>query len=438
MASMECLYSQFEKVISKGDSEELILIYKNSSYIDNDKKQVVDQVFREVLSKFLFSETKDAVIDVSRYSNIIEMAIQSSKLDICSPTLPVFLLSDIFDVLTLDQCEKLFTIVENQVAVWKQEMFFKACKNNILRLCNDLLRRLSRSQNTIFCGRILLFLAKLFPFSERSGLNIVSEFNLDNVTAYEEAGADDDDDGELKSLEGGSEDVNMTEVIVDYSLYKKFWSLQDYFRNPNQCYVRSPWKIFCSYASDVLSAFSSIKLDERQSENNAEEGNEQVFAKYLTNQRLLELQLCDSNFRRTVCLQFLMLFQYLEYPVKFKQENQKLSEEQTTWLKEAQNKVYEILRDTPPDGAQFVISVRKILEREYLWNQWKNDGCPEFKPYPVETEKVKETAGQPIRQRRHLGDQNHFLKKPSNSAIQPIRLNLHTERSTMGILDGVH
>lgn len=33
----------------------------------------------------------------------------------------------------------------------------------------DLLRRLSRSQNTVFCGRILLFLAQFFPFSERSG-----------------------------------------------------------------------------------------------------------------------------------------------------------------------------------------------------------------------------------------------------------------------------
>ncbi len=48
----------------------------------------------------------------------------------------------------------------------------------------DLLRRLSRSQNTVFCGRILLFLAKFFPLSERSGLNVVSEFNLENTTTF--------------------------------------------------------------------------------------------------------------------------------------------------------------------------------------------------------------------------------------------------------------
>ncbi len=51
-------------------------------------------------------------------------------------------------------------------------------------MCNDLLRRLSKSQNTLFCGRIQLFLARLFPLSEKSGLNLMSQFNLDNFTIY--------------------------------------------------------------------------------------------------------------------------------------------------------------------------------------------------------------------------------------------------------------
>jgi THO complex subunit 1 len=50
----------------------------------------------------------------------------------------------------------------------------------------DLLRRLSRGQDTEFCGRILVFLARFFPVSERSGLNIISEFNLDNSTVFAE------------------------------------------------------------------------------------------------------------------------------------------------------------------------------------------------------------------------------------------------------------
>lgn len=46
--------------------------------------------------------------------------------------------------------------------------------------------------------------------------------------------------------------------------------------------------------------------------------NQQYFAKYLTSQKLLELQLSDTNFRRYVLLQFLILFQYLTSTVKFR------------------------------------------------------------------------------------------------------------------------
>ncbi len=48
---------------------------------------------------------------------------------------------------------------------------------------SDLLKRLSKSQNTVFSGRIHLFLAKLFPLNEKSGLNLMSHFS-DNFTRY--------------------------------------------------------------------------------------------------------------------------------------------------------------------------------------------------------------------------------------------------------------
>ena len=84
------------------------------------------------------------------------------------------------------------------------------------------------------------------------------------------------------------------------------------------------------YTNDVLSAFSTIKLDERSNRSKWEDGDmevtddkasrvQQYFAKYLTSPNLLELQLSDSNFRRYILLQFLIMFQYLDTPVKFKQ-----------------------------------------------------------------------------------------------------------------------
>lgn len=55
----------------------------------------------------------------------------------------------------------------------------------ILRMCNDLLKRLSRTVDTIFCGRILVLLAHALPLCEKSGLNLVSHFNLENITKYD-------------------------------------------------------------------------------------------------------------------------------------------------------------------------------------------------------------------------------------------------------------
>lgn len=34
------------------------------------------------------------------------------------------------------------------------------------------------------------------------------------------------------------------------------------------------------------------------------------------------------------------------------------------------------MKETPPDGETFAKIVKNILNREELWNSWKNDGCP--------------------------------------------------------------
>lgn len=166
---------------------------------------------------------------------LITLSIAASRQDISTATIPVVLLSDVFDTVTLDQCERLFSYVESNVAVWKETWFFAACKNNLLRMCNDLLKRFSRAQNTVFCGRILLFLATFFPFSERSGLNVISEFNLENLTEFD-ADANDDvlDSAQTENIQ----------IKIDYNLYAKIWALQDFYRNPNQCYDPNNWKKF--------------------------------------------------------------------------------------------------------------------------------------------------------------------------------------------------
>ena len=281
---------------------------------------------------------------------------------------------------------------------------------------SDLLRRLSRTQNTVFCGRILLFLAKFFPFSERSGLNIISEFNLDNTTVFSSKimGKEDGEIGSLKNKMDIDEDSDKAikidedekDLNIDYALYSKFWQLQDFFRNPIQCYEKSKWILFSKHAKDVLAIFKSFKLDtisgkkkyqrgpssqvESLPQNNTnangtivdenqcrqDQPSQDYFAKYLTNQNLLQLQLSDSNFRRYILVQFLILFQYLKSTVKFKNETQILTEDQAKWITEFTEQAYSLINETPPNGQEFSKAVKHILKREEQWNTWKNDGCP--------------------------------------------------------------
>ncbi|XP_029044861.1 THO complex subunit 1 isoform X3 [Osmia bicornis bicornis] len=374
---------------------------------EGDRKAAIDQALRDTLLVIL---SENASSNVQLLETYITFCIELCKKDLATASMPVMLLGDIFDSMTLDRCEQLFTFVENNVVVWKEDLFFSACKNNLLRMCNDLLRRLSRSQQTVFCGRILLFLAKFFPFSERSGLNIVSEFNLENYTEFGSEKSEGDDLEQVTK----DEDKSESKVPIDYNLYRKFWALQDFFRNPNQCYMKMYWKVFSAHASSVLSAFSSFKLEEQRSYpatsvklDTSMEGSHKetpYFAKYLTNQKLLELQLSDSNFRRYVLLQFLILFQYLNSTVKFKAETHELKPDQVDWVKATTEQVYALLAETPPDGPAFAETVKNILKREEHWNAWKNEGCPPFKKPAPDSSSDIEDVRKPKRPRHRIGD----------------------------------
>ena len=86
------------------------------------------------------------------------------------------------------------------------------------------------------------------------------------MTAYSaaSAGKDNDDDkmevadadGKKVTIEKDANDLN-----IDYNLYSKFWKLQDFFRNPIQCYQKDKWLEFSKYATEVLKTFKSSKID---------------------------------------------------------------------------------------------------------------------------------------------------------------------------------
>ncbi|XP_063155228.1 THO complex subunit 1 [Candoia aspera] len=356
---------------------------------ENEKRFTLDQAFRVALEEEIINKAS-----CENVLAIISLVINGVIEGICTASTPFVLLGDVLDCLPLDQCDKIFTFVEKNVTTWKSNTFYSAGKNYLLRMCNDLLRRLSKSQNTVFCGRIQLFLARLFPLSEKSGLNLQSQFNLENITVFNtseqdstlgQKHAEEREEGmEVEEGEMGDDEAPTSRSIpIDYNLYRKFWSLQDYFRNPVQCYEKVSWKTFLKYSEEVLAVFESYKLDDTQASRKKlkelKSGGEHVyFAKFLTSEKLMDLQLSDSNFRRHILLQYLILFQYLKGQVKFKSSNYILTDEQSLWIENTTVLVYQLLKENPPDGERFSKMVEHILNTEENWNSWKNEGCPSF------------------------------------------------------------
>ena len=107
----------------------------------------------------------------------------------------------------------------------------------LLRLLNDLLRRLPKSKNDdiIFCGRILLFLSSAFPVGEKSGVNLRGNFNLGKVIGFEETPAVEEEQKMDVDEEAGAK-----KAIVAPDFYTVFWSLQKYFINPQSLFVFPP------------------------------------------------------------------------------------------------------------------------------------------------------------------------------------------------------
>ncbi|CAM6117072.1 unnamed protein product [Calypogeia fissa] len=294
------------------------------------------------------------------------------------------LLEDLTEVSTIKDCKEVFGYIEGkQETLGKPELFGRG-KLVMLRTCNQLLRRLSKANDVVFCGRILMFLAHFFPLSERSAVNIKGIFNTSNETKYEK---DPPGDG----------------LSIDFAFYKTFWSLQEHFCNPAYL-VQYParWQAFSASLATVLQTFEAQPLgDDDESSSQLDEGDDATFnIKYLTSSNLLSLELKDPGFRRHVLVQCLIVFDYLKTPGKTEKEGprENLREE----VKTHEEHVKRLLEITPPKGKEFLASIEHILERERNWVWWKRDGCQAFERV-VQERKVSQ-EGIKKRPRYRLGN----------------------------------
>ncbi|XP_059652034.1 THO complex subunit 1 isoform X1 [Cornus florida] len=282
------------------------------------------------------------------------------------------LLEDLTEMSTMRNCKDVFGYIESKQDILGKPELFARGKLVMLRTCNQLLRRLSKANDVVFCGRIIMFLAHFFPLSERSAVNIKGVFNTSNETKYEKEAPDG--------------------ISIDFNFYKTFWSLQEHFCNPASLTLNpTKWQKFTSSLKVVLNTFEAQPLSDEEGNANHLEDEEATFSiKYLTSSKLMGLELKDPSFRRHILVQCLILFDYLKAPGK--NDKDLPSETMKEEVKSCEERVKKLLEMTPPKGKEFLHSIEQILERERNWVWWKRDGCPPFEKQPIDKKSIQEGA----------------------------------------------
>ena len=361
---------------------------------------------------------------VASFVSVLEAGASAGNAEMVDPPSVFAALNDVLSGLTVPAASGVFAWLESKpgMAAVSPLLASRAGSLGLLKACNDLLSRLSMGVDNSFRGRILMFMASVFPLSDRSGVNLASHVNSD-TSALLDTALDGGNDGEEKkgngvAMEVGDAKNNSGRQLkdrveegaargpedgpVDFAFYRSFWSLQDAFKDPGSLVgLGGPtraWADFVDKAELVLKAFATqpfhqmddavykgkgkgkgvAEMDVEGGEEGEDAGEgEVVFCNYLTSSRLIQLELSDPFFRRHILLQMLILFQALEGGAT-KAKARTLSHEQGNQVEALRAQVLREIRGTPPDGPAFAKVITKLLKRENAWVQWKVASCPPF------------------------------------------------------------
>lgn len=202
-----------------------------------------------------------------------------------------------------------------------QRNFFKI-HLGILRSCNELLRRLSRAEDAVFCGRVFFFLFQTFPLGDKSSVNLRGAFHVENDTTYDKASSESEES----------------------AFYTTFWRLQDDFSDPTRLFAAENLAKFRQGLETTIAKFKATpvvaqtksvadppKGVKRKREEQGESRSFDQFAaiynpKYLTSPELFSLevwtivsvpwiiltaQLSDLAFQRHILVQSLIVIDFL-------------------------------------------------------------------------------------------------------------------------------
>ncbi|RDW89589.1 hypothetical protein BP6252_01621 [Coleophoma cylindrospora] len=396
-----------------------------------DKKRqyaVIETAVRDAFNSVLASTTIDSPA-FSRLWNLLDIVSIFSDDEQCEPALLFWLVEELLDSQTIAGCRKVFDYLESRRERITAKHFSQ--KNlAILRSCNDLLRRLSRAEDTAFCGRVFMFMFQSFPLGERSTVNLRGEYHTENVTTFEVLPPADSSAGtEAEQMDLDEESaakpaskpipsiqeppstargVTFSKTDAPMSadeLYPIFWSLQTYLNQPKKLFNQTSFGAFKTGIEATMAMFKSPQINHNGRSDESKRGTKRKRSqsdddlanafnpKYLTSRDLFELEISDLSFRRNILVQVLIVLDFLlSLSAKAKEKlakaklpdnpnksvmyaDQVLGDEDSKWAVEMKKSIADYLKQGL-EGPFFYRMVETVLSRDKNWVRWKIENCP--------------------------------------------------------------
>ncbi|KAK7519688.1 nuclear matrix protein [Phyllosticta citriasiana] len=426
-----------EPPISAADLlKEESLLLSNSIQNQSSHNTVAETAARNLLHHLVATTTIDdsEFVQVWNLLDIVLICIERGQ---CDGLLIFYLAEELLDSQNIDGCRKVFDYLESRrerlVAGDFLQMNGASKRIVVLRFCNELLRRLSRAEDAVFCGRVFIFLFQTFPLGDKSSVNSRGEFHVENVTVFEERmpsqeGKPDDMEVDTEPQDAEAEEVAAPQeskeqaaekekekdsrVLDTETLYPTFWTLQQAFSNPPRLFTDTYLAEFKTGVGQTLAKFKDVPKVMQAKSNESHRGskrkNDDVEGqfvsnynpKYLTSRDLFELELSDLAFQRHILVQALILVDFLlSLTEKSKERTQKwlaqvssanravqfnytLSTQDAKWAVDAKNAIANYLQELP-DGKFYYRMVDTVLSRDKNWVRWKMENCPPIIQPPI-------------------------------------------------------
>lgn len=402
--------------------------------------KVVEAAVREIFYALI---TSTEIQDTSfvQVWNLLDIVLICGDHGKCDAGLVCLLLEELLDSQTTDGCRTVFDYLDSRRDRLAQKDFDK--KNLIfLRSCNELLRRLSRAEDAIFCGRVFFFLFRTFPLGDKSSVNLRGEFHIENTTKFVVSGpttGDTDMEVDTKDttptvetpkpiapqkpgsravpIKAPPKKVPEEEVLSASDLYPIFWSLQHDFTDPTRLFDEENFATLKKGLAATITKFKKTptvvqtKAGEegkrgtkrKMGEHGTTSGDDHLVdnynPKYLTSGDLFELELSDLAFQRHILVQGLILIDFLlsltektkkrlaalATPNKSMLHAFTLSEDDVKWATSTRSAITSYLSLTQ-EGRGYCRMVETVLARDKNWVRWKVESCPSIVKGPVSTE----------------------------------------------------